>query len=73
MLMEVTPVEKPRAYAPKDASRLLGISERKLDELIRTKSIRSFKVGKSRRISAEAITEFIEYLEPSKPLAISVG
>jgi len=61
MLMDVT--EKPKAYAPKDAARLLGLSERKLDELIATRAIRSFKVGKSRRISADAIEEFIKRSE----------
>jgi excisionase family DNA binding protein len=63
MLLELTQAEKPRAYAPKDTARLLGISERKLDELIRTQAIKSFKVGKSRRISAEAIDQFIKQQE----------
>jgi excisionase family DNA binding protein len=42
-----------------EASKLLNISVRKLTYLIALKEIRSFKVGKSRRISMEAIEEFI--------------
>ena len=61
MLMDVT--EKPKAYAPKDAARLLGLSERKLDELIATRALKSFKVGKSRRISSDAIDQFIKERE----------
>ena len=61
MLVEVT--EKPKAYRPNEAARLLGVSERKLDALIATKQIRSFKVGKSRRISAEAVDQFIKKRE----------
>jgi excisionase family DNA binding protein len=61
MLVEIT--EKPIAYRPNEAARLIGISERKLDELIATKQIRSFKIGKSRRITAEAINTFIKKAE----------
>jgi excisionase family DNA binding protein len=49
----------PLAYRPDEAARLLGISIRKLIYLIGLKEIRSFKVGKSRRITADAIREFI--------------
>ncbi len=61
--MLVEKIEKPLAYKPDEAARLLGISPRKLDELIATKSIRSFKVGKARRITAAAIDEFIKHQE----------
>jgi excisionase family DNA binding protein len=61
MLLELN--EKPIAYKPGEAARLMGISERKLDELIATKAIRSFKIGKSRRITLEAINAFIKKAE----------
>jgi excisionase family DNA binding protein len=61
MLVEVE--QQPIAYKPDQAARLMGISERKLDELIATKEIRSFKIGKSRRITHDAITAFIKKKE----------
>jgi excisionase family DNA binding protein len=61
MLLELN--EKPIAYKPNEAARLMGISERKLDELIATKQIRSFKIGKSRRITLDAINAFIKKAE----------
>jgi excisionase family DNA binding protein len=50
-------------YRPSEAAKLLAISERKLDELIAKREIKSFKVGKSRRITREAITAFIRRAE----------
>jgi excisionase family DNA binding protein len=61
--MLVEKIEKPIAYKPDEAARLLSISPRKLDELIATKQIRSFKVGKSRRVTADAINEYIKAQE----------
>jgi excisionase family DNA binding protein len=55
--------EKPLAYSVAEASRLLGISQRKLTYLILEKELRSFKVGKSRRITAAAIDEYIKRQE----------
>jgi excisionase family DNA binding protein len=61
MLVEVT--EKPIAYKPDEAARLMGISPRKLDELIGTRQIRTFKVGKARRVTRAAINEYIAQQE----------
>jgi len=47
------------AYSVAEAARLLSISQRKLTYLIGMKEIRTFKVGKSRRISAQALAEFV--------------
>ena len=55
--------EKQLAYRPNEAAKLLGISERKLDQLIALRQIRSFKVGKCRRITLEAINAFIKRAE----------
>ena len=63
--MLVEKVEKPLAYSPPEAAELLGISLRKLVYLIGLKEIRTFKVGKSRRISADALQEFIKRQERS--------
>jgi excisionase family DNA binding protein len=48
-------IEQPRAYTMEQSARLLNLSARKMDELVALKLIRSFKVGKSRRISADAL------------------
>lgn len=50
---------KPVAYSVNEAARLLSISPRKLTYLIMLKEIRSFKVGKSRRVTAAALAEFV--------------
>jgi excisionase family DNA binding protein len=56
-------IEKPLAYTMEEAARLLNLSARKMDQLVALRLIRSFKVGKSRRISAESIQEFIKKQE----------
>ena len=61
MPVEVT--EKPLSYKVRDAARLIGISERKLTELISTKQIRSFKIDKSRLITIQAINDYISKRE----------
>jgi excisionase family DNA binding protein len=50
---------KPVAYSVAEAARLLSISQRKLTYLIMLKEIRSFKVGKSRRVTAAALADFV--------------
>jgi excisionase family DNA binding protein len=52
-------IDKALAYGVSAAARMLSISERKLVYLIMQREIRSFKVGKSRRITAAALEEFI--------------
>jgi|HubBroStandDraft_5_1064220.scaffolds.fasta_scaffold1535831_1 excisionase family DNA binding protein len=56
-------IEQPRAYTMEQSARLLNLSARKVDELVKLRMIRSFKVGKSRRISADALEEFIKQQE----------
>jgi excisionase family DNA binding protein len=50
---------KPVAYSVAEAARLLSISQRKLTYLIEEKEIKSFKIGKSRRITSAALAEFV--------------
>lgn len=57
--MSVEATEKPLSYKVKDAARLIGISERKLTELISSKEIRSFKIHKSRLVTLAAINDYI--------------
>ncbi len=47
------------AYSVNEAARLLSMSARKLTYLIAMKEIRSFKIGKSRRVTANALAEFV--------------
>jgi excisionase family DNA binding protein len=50
---------KPLAYSVAEAARLLSLSPRKLVYLIQAKELRSFKVGKARRITAASLDAFI--------------
>jgi len=61
MLIEAQ--ERPLAYRREQAARLLGISVRKLDEMIALREIKTMKVGKRRLISAEALAVFIKKAE----------
>ena len=47
------------AYSVAEAARLLSISQRKLVYLIGMKEIKSFKIGKSRRVTSQALAEFV--------------
>ena len=53
----------PLAYNPEDAARLLGFSRALVYELFATGELRSFKVGRRRLVSAEALVEFIRERE----------
>jgi excisionase family DNA binding protein len=52
-------LESKIAYSVNEAARLLSMSARKLTYLIAMKEIRSFKIGKSRRVTANALAEFV--------------
>ncbi len=57
--MEATTTEK-LAYRREDAAKMLHVSVRTLDGLIRDRVLRSCRVGRKRVIiPAEAITEFL--------------
>lgn len=53
-------IDKPLLYRMGEVAELLGISERKVDELIATRELKSVKIGKSRRVPATALDDFIK-------------
>lgn len=53
----------PILLRPEQAARVLNLSRSKVYELIRSKELRSVKSGGSRRISANAIREYVTRLE----------
>lgn len=51
------------AYMVRDVAKKLKLSERYVWELVSAGTIPSFTVGKSRRVSARALREFVEQQE----------
>ena len=58
-----TQVSEPQLYRVPDAMRLLNLSRTVIYELIRSGRLGSVKQGRSRRIPAAAIRDFIALLE----------
>lgn len=52
-------VEVDRLCTTSEAQEILGIKRTKLNELVQSGEIRSLKIGKSRRIPASSLQEFI--------------
>ena len=50
---------------PEEAARALGIGRTKLYELLTTAKLPSVRIGGSRRVSVEALTEFVRCLTPT--------
>jgi excisionase family DNA binding protein len=50
---------------PEEAARALGIGRTKLYELLTTARLPSVRIGGSRRVSVEALTEFVRCLTPT--------
>jgi excisionase family DNA binding protein len=50
-------------YRPKEAAQMLGIGRDKLYDLMRCGRLRSVKDGRSRFITATALTEYVVTLE----------
>ena len=57
----------PILFTPEEVARLLGIGRSRVYDLIRTRELRSVKVGCSRRISARALSDYVTSLELSEP------
>ena len=57
---EATPTH---AHTLKSAATCLQLSERKVATLIAEGKLRSFKIGRSRRVSDDAIREFVREME----------
>jgi excisionase family DNA binding protein len=55
--------ERPLAHCREEAAARIGISLRKLDELIASKEIPSLKIGKRRLVSEAALVSFVKKSE----------
>ena len=53
----------PILFTPECVAKLLGVGRAKVYTLIQRRELRSVKVGCSRRISARALSEYVEQLE----------
>jgi excisionase family DNA binding protein len=51
------------SYSIPNAAKVLDVPETKLWQAVKDKQLRSFKVGRSRRVSHEALCEYVEALE----------
>lgn len=49
------------AYTIKDTARLLSLSVRKVEYMVKAGQLESFTVGKSRRIAGTTIREYVEH------------
>ena len=63
LVPNATAVVARLAYRPEEAAQLLGIGRSYAFELFATGELRSFKVGRRRLVSAEALVEFIRERE----------
>ncbi len=62
----VLPDGQPRLLlTPEEAARALGIGRTKLYELLTTAKLPSVRIGGSRRVSVDALTEFVRCLTPT--------
>jgi excisionase family DNA binding protein len=66
--VEMTPSNQPGSpvtllLTPEEAARALRVGRSKVYELIRSRVLRSVKIGGSRRISAVALAEYVATLE----------
>lgn len=50
------------AYRVREAAELLGLSERKVWQLVERQEIESFTIGTARRISRDALLAYVEKL-----------
>jgi excisionase family DNA binding protein len=53
----------PILFSPEDLMRLLGLGRARVFELLRRQEIRSIKVGRMRKVSARALSEYVSGLE----------
>jgi excisionase family DNA binding protein len=55
--------ERDKVFEREEVAEVLRISVRKADELMLTKQLPSFKLGRRRLVSEKALTDFIRKLE----------
>lgn len=53
----------PILFSPEDLMRLLGLGRARVFELLRRQEIRSIKVGRMRKVSARALSDYVSNLE----------
>jgi len=53
---------------PEEAAHALGVGRDRVYQLIAAGELRSVKIGALRRITRQAITEYIKHLEASQPV-----
>jgi excisionase family DNA binding protein len=63
-MREAEVTAKPIAVRPREAGQLVGLSERKVRELIATGAIRSVKIGGSRLIPYAALEAWLAEAQP---------
>ncbi len=51
------------SYSIPNAAKVLDVPETKLWQAVKDRQLRSFKVGRSRRVSHQALCEYVEALE----------
>ena len=56
-------VREPLLYRPEEAAEQLAVGRTMVFELIRSGRLRSVKVGGARRITPQALTDFVAQLE----------
>lgn len=57
---------EPLCYTPEEAARALAVSRTRLYDLIRTRQIRSVKIGRSRLIPVATLRQYVEKLESAE-------
>ncbi len=58
-----------QAYTVEQVAKMLNISRDKVYYLLRTRQLRSIKIGKSRRITEQHVADFITSLESADDAA----
>lgn len=54
-------------YSSREAAEMLSLSRTTIFELLRRGELRSIKIGRSRRIPASALEEFVAGIKDSRP------
>lgn len=60
---------EPLLYKPEQAASVIGIGRSKLFELIADGQIETVQIGRSRRVPAQALVEYVARLRVSAPVA----
>ena len=58
----------PILFTTEEVARLLRIGHCRVYDLIRQRELRSVKVGASRRVSARALSDYVDQLEVGEPV-----